>query len=1187
MSINSQTIRTVGTAGNYATLTTAFTDINNGVITGNIELQIISSYTVASTATLNPSGTGSASYTAISIYPTGVGGYSIQHNIAGNGISLLGADNVTIDGRVNRTGSTRSLTILNNNTGTSTSTINLQNSAENNKIRWCIIRGSTTSTSRGIIHFASATAGNSNDGNRIDNCDITNNAGARARHAIYSVGTSGFSNDNDTISNCNIFDFANVGTTTSGNTGINIANFSSNWVINANNFYETGTWTSAATANSSLTCIAIGPVGGPTAVGTNWTITNNNMGGSASNGTGTWTINNSTFATAFMGIFVKSLSGGTTSIHGNTIKNITINTRLHTFMYPFIGVKVGSTGSTGVGGNLNVGSTSGNTIENISVTSTSTTNPLWARTFGIDLGETSAAFGNVRIENNIIRGITAASSGNYIHSIFGINLQETSNTFYDLTISNNTIGSSTVANSINATSTCANGSTNAQSVAGIYLGTGNNANYNTTISGNTIANLRNGATATTATHTLHGIFYNGRLTTGTNLVTRNFIHSIIPVGTTCNVWGILTSSTPGNTTYSNNIISLGTGITVATNIYGLNIFYATASENAKVYHNTIYIGGGNTTNTAGTSFAFRGENINSAAGNDFRNNILMNARSGQSLSASKHYAIRFASGSFAASHTANYNDYWVSGTNGVFAMFGFGDVTTLSSWKTSTGQEANTINTNPTFASAGGTSAANYLPSATVNGLSGISGAPTIDHFQNTRPSTPKMGALESSCNPPNGTVAFGAFTSVGSSSITVNTTFTNGTNLANGYVLLRNTTNTAPTAPTSGTAVPSTGNTSFVSGYTVVGSSTTLGSSVAFVSSGLASGTTYYYWVIPYQNTGGPCWLTTSTQTSNSQTTTAPPSCAPPNGTVSFGSFTNIDYNTTTANVTYTNGANAATGYILLRNTTNVSPIAPSSGTALPIAGSTTFITGYTVVNLTTTIGSSVAFPNTGLSLNTTYYYWVMAYQNSNGPCYFTPTTQNNNSQTTLVSGLPIELVSFTAECNEDRSRLFKWQTASEHNNDFFTIEESTDNINWDTIHTIDGAGNSTGLLDYSYIYRPKVSNLDSLQYYRLKQTDFDGGYEYSGIISLFCKNNEWVSHFITPSQNNIIIGFINSPIKTTANIQLYSETGQLIAQTNIPLKDGSNLINIDNLSLSDGMYLVRLNADDQTFIHKIIVVN
>ncbi|MFN8323548.1 MAG: choice-of-anchor Q domain-containing protein [Chitinophagales bacterium] len=129
---------------------------------------------------------------------------------------------------------------------------------------------------------------------------------------------------------------------------------------------------------------------------------------------------------------------------------------------------------------------------------------------------------------------------------------------------------------------------------------------------------------------------------------------------------------------------------------------------------------------------------------------------------------------------------------------------------------------------------------------------------------------------------------------------------------------------------------------------------------------------------------------------------CTAPNGTVAFGTFSGVTSSATTTNVTYTNGGNAASGYVLLRNTTNTAPTAPASGTAVPTAGnSVTWGGTYTVVNSTTTLGSSVPFSSTGLSASTTYYYWVVAYQNTNGPCWFTPATQANNSQaTSAVTG-------------------------------------------------------------------------------------------------------------------------------------------------------------------------------------------
>ena len=92
----------------------------------------------------------------------------------------------------------------------------------------------------------------------------------------------------------------------------------------------------------------------------------------------------------------------------------------------------------------------------------------------------------------------------------------------------------------------------------------------------------------------------------------------------------------------------------------------------------------------------------------------------------------------------------------------------------------------------------------------------------------------------------------------------------------------------------------------------------------------------------------------------------------------------------------------------------------------------------------------------------------------------------------LPIELVSFEAHLNINQVDL-KWITASEKNNDFFTIERSTDGENFTEVFHVEGAGNSNQYLEYFDIdYEPMVG----IVYYRLKQTDFDGQYAYSGLV-------------------------------------------------------------------------------------------
>ena len=63
----------------------------------------------------------------------------------------------------------------------------------------------------------------------------------------------------------------------------------------------------------------------------------------------------------------------------------------------------------------------------------------------------------------------------------------------------------------------------------------------------------------------------------------------------------------------------------------------------------------------------------------------------------------------------------------------------------------------------------------------------------------------------------------------------------------------------------------------------------------------------------------------------------------------------------------------------------------------------------------------------------------------------------------LPIELISFNSECLNEKTDL-KWITATETNNNFFTIEFSMDAVNWIILKQINGAGNSTTLLNYSY---------------------------------------------------------------------------------------------------------------------------
>jgi hypothetical protein len=106
----------------------------------------------------------------------------------------------------------------------------------------------------------------------------------------------------------------------------------------------------------------------------------------------------------------------------------------------------------------------------------------------------------------------------------------------------------------------------------------------------------------------------------------------------------------------------------------------------------------------------------------------------------------------------------------------------------------------------------------------------------------------------------------------------------------------------------------------------------------------------------------------------------------------------------------------------------------------------------------------------------------------------------------LPIELLYFKGSVyNSDN--ILHWSTASEDNNDYFTIEKTKDGIDWEVVDREPGAGNSSNQLYYSSV----DENVESIiNYYRLKQTDYDGKFKYSDIISIDNRNNREIKEVV-----------------------------------------------------------------------------
>lgn len=108
-----------------------------------------------------------------------------------------------------------------------------------------------------------------------------------------------------------------------------------------------------------------------------------------------------------------------------------------------------------------------------------------------------------------------------------------------------------------------------------------------------------------------------------------------------------------------------------------------------------------------------------------------------------------------------------------------------------------------------------------------------------------------------------------------------------------------------------------------------------------------------------------------------------------------------------------------------------------------------------------------------------------------FSPITLGS---TTLSNPLPVELISFTGQVLNEQVKL-NWITASELNNDFFTIQRSVDGAEFESIAEIDGAGTIQTATEYEFIDTNPHPNLS---YYRLRQTDFDKKFTYSKVIAV-----------------------------------------------------------------------------------------
>jgi hypothetical protein len=250
--------------------------------------------------------------------------------------------------------------------------------------------------------------------------------------------------------------------------------------------------------------------------------------------------------------------------------------------------------------------------------------------------------------------------------------------------------------------------------------------------------------------------------------------------------------------------------------------------------------------------------------------------------------------------------------------------------------------------------------------------------------------------------------------------------------------------------------------------------------------------------------------------------------------------------------------------------PGVPTNVSNYQLWGRATTTSNFTVVPTTTVTisGDRVVFTLLAASLGTTAYYTLGTIDYGNSP-------------------LPIELLSFSAVPNNNKVDL-KWETATETNNAYFTIEKSKDGANFTKLIDVPGAGNSTSQKDY---YESDYQPYTGTSYYRLKQTDENGNYKYYPMQSVSFSMNLKQNISFGPNPlieanqglNAQVDGYQNQEVL----VVLRDINGrEMFSKVLITVED-SKLVAIDETSnIPTGEYIIVATSNGSIYNQKIIVV-
>jgi hypothetical protein len=200
-----------------------------------------------------------------------------------------------------------------------------------------------------------------------------------------------------------------------------------------------------------------------------------------------------------------------------------------------------------------------------------------------------------------------------------------------------------------------------------------------------------------------------------------------------------------------------------------------------------------------------------------------------------------------------------------------------------------------------------------------------------------------------------------------------------------------------------------------------------------------------------------------------------------------------------------------------------------------------------------------------------------------FAVTGATSNWTSTTALALPVNLTYFTGTRNTDKVVL-NWETAQEQNSRDFSIERSTDGVNYTAIGSLPAAGNSTMSIAYSFTdYAPEAGT----NYYRLLQTDINGQFKYSKTVTIKFPLIAGMKIAPNPAVGTVYYT-VNGLRQSQASVSITDMNGKKMLVRAITLQQGINRLNLDVSALPAGNYTLQVTntAIGQQTTERLVIV-